>query len=96
MSGAAHAPVRMCVGCGTRARQDALLRFSSASDGTLTLVVQRSPHGRTGYLHPQLGCWERFAARGGRLRSLGRNVDKPQRLTFVQELKAAEHSAMVK
>jgi predicted RNA-binding protein YlxR (DUF448 family) len=91
-----HAPVRTCVGCGTRAPQAALLRFSSAPDGRLSLISRGAARGRTGYLHPQLGCWERFASRGGRLRSLGQTVAKAQRLTFVQELKAAGHSAMVK
>jgi hypothetical protein len=52
--------------------------------------------GRTGYLHPQPACWARFASRGGPLRSLGRTVDKPRRLAFVQELKVAEQSAMVR
>jgi predicted RNA-binding protein YlxR (DUF448 family) len=91
-----HIPVRTCVGCGTRAPQGALLRFSSAPDGSLTLVLHATLHGRTAYLHPQPGCWERFASRGGRLRSLGRTVDKPPRLALVHELKAAGHSAMVK
>jgi uncharacterized protein len=95
VNGVAHAPVRTCVGCGTRAPQAALLRFSSALDGRLVLVLPGKARGRTGYLHPQLGCWERFASRGGRLRSLGQTVAKPQRLTFVQELKAAGHSAIV-
>ena len=96
MIGAPQVPVRLCVGCGTRAPQAALLRFASTSDGTLALVARRSLRGRTGYLHPEPTCWERFASRGGSLRSLRRNVDKPRRLTFVQVLKAAEHSAMVK
>ena len=96
MIGVAHIPVRMCVGCGARAPQAALLRLSSTPDGTLRLVAPSSPRGRTGYLHPLPECWERFASRGGRVRSLGRNVDKPRRLTFVQELKVAEHSAMMR
>ena len=96
MSGSLHVPVRLCVGCGTRAPQAALLRFVSAPDGTLALVTHGVPPGRSAYLHRQTGCWERFASRGGRLRSVGRNVDKPRRYTFVQELKAAEQSAMVR
>ena len=90
-----HLPVRMCVGCGGRAAQTTLTRFTRAADGTL-VVARRSSLGRTAYLHAQPGCWERFASRGGPLRSLGRIVDRPQRLTFVQELKAAEQSAMVR
>ena len=96
MSGSIHVPIRMCVGCGTRARQAALLRLVGAPDGALMLVARRWPPGRTAYLHPRAACWERFASRGGPLRSLGRNVDKPRRTTFVHELKAAEQSAIVR
>ncbi len=96
MSPAPHVPVRMCVGCGTRAPQAALLRFASRSDGALALVTEGALAGRSGYLHSQATCWERFASRGGPVRSVGRSVDKPRRLAFVQELKAAEQSAMVR
>ena len=96
MNGSAYVPSRMCVGCGTRAPQTTLVRFASTPDGALGLVARRSLHGRTAYLHPQVGCWERFASRGGPLRSLGHNVDKPRRVAFVQGLKAAEQSAMVR
>jgi len=95
VSVAKHVPMRLCVGCGSRAPQAALVRFASQADGTLALV-RRTHQGRSGYLHLQAPCWERFASRGGPLRSLGRNVDKPRRLTFVQELKAAEESARVR
>jgi predicted RNA-binding protein YlxR (DUF448 family) len=95
VNGMVYAPVRMCVGCGRRAPQAALLRFSSTPDGSLKLVLHGSAPGRSGYLHPQPDCWQRFASRGGRLRSVGRSVDKPQRLALVEELKKAEHSAMV-
>jgi predicted RNA-binding protein YlxR (DUF448 family) len=96
VSGSVYMPIRLCVGCGTRAPQAALLRFVSAPDGVLALVAHRLPPGRTGYLHRQAVCWERFASRGGPLRSLGRNVDKPRRLTFIQELKTAEQSAIMR
>lgn len=96
MIGAPHVPVRLCVGCGTRAVQAALLRFSSRPDGTLALVTRQSLRGRTGYVHPEKTCWERFASRGGPLRSLRCNVDKSRRLAFVQVLKSVGHSAMVR
>lgn len=96
MSGAQHVPIRMCVGCGTRAPQAALLRFACRSDGALALVNEDALAGRSAYVHPQATCWERFASRGGPVRSIGRTVDKPRRLAFVQELKAAEQSAMVR
>jgi predicted RNA-binding protein YlxR (DUF448 family) len=84
-------PVRMCVGCGGRAPQRDLLRFAVTTDGTLALVSGRQHSGRTGYVHPKPECWERFAARKGPLRSLGRSVDKASRMAFVQELKRNEH-----
>ena len=96
MSAAAHTPIRMCIGCGTRAPQVALLRLASSADGRLAAVKRPLPRGRSAYLHAQAVCWERFAARGGRVRSLGRNVDKEQRRAFVQELKAAQQSAMMR
>jgi predicted RNA-binding protein YlxR (DUF448 family) len=86
----------MCLGCGARAPQATLLRFSRRPDGTLAPVNARRCAGRSGYLHRQPQCWDRFAARGGALRSLGHAVDKPTRRAFVEGLKAAEQSAMVR
>jgi predicted RNA-binding protein YlxR (DUF448 family) len=85
----------MCVGCGTRAPQANLLRFRSRVDGALVVVAARQQAGRTAYLHRQRSCWERFASRGGPLRSLRRTVDKPRRRAFVHEMQAAEQCAMV-
>ncbi len=95
MNGTAHVPLRMCVGCGERAPQATLLRFFRRPDGALAPVNPRAHAGRSGYVHRHPQCWQRFAARGGALRSLGRTVDKTTRLTFVQGLKAAEQSAML-
>jgi len=85
-------PLRMCVGCGGRARQAELLRVAVAEDNTLTVVTRRHG-GRTGYLHRQQECWERFAARKGMVRSLGRNLGTTARALFVQQLKRLEQSA---
>lgn len=89
-------PVRMCMGCGGRAPQRDLLRLAVTSDGTLAVVTGRQHSGRTGYVHPKGECWERFAARKGPLRSLGRAVDKASRVTFVQQLKRIEHFGMIR
>ncbi len=89
------APVRMCMGCGGRAPQRDLLRLSVAADGSLALTPPRHT-GRSGYLHRQPECWERFTARKGPLRSLGRAVEKTLRVTFVQQLKGLEQFAMMR
>jgi uncharacterized protein len=89
---AKHVPIRTCLGCGARAPQAVLLRISCAADGALALV-QRAHTGRSGYLHAQVECWRRFAARKGPVRSLGCCVDKPRRLAFVAGLEQAERSA---
>ena len=89
-------PVRMCMGCGGRAPQAELLRITVGTDSELTVVTARRHNGRSGYLHRQQECWDRFAARKGPVRSLGRNVDRPVRLTFVQQLKRIEQFDMMR
>jgi predicted RNA-binding protein YlxR (DUF448 family) len=88
-------PVRMCMGCGGRAPQGELLRLTVATDGTLAVIAGRRHAGRTGYLHPRQECWERFTARKGLLRSLGRAVDRASRAALVRQLKQAERFAIV-
>ena len=88
-------PVRMCLGCGGRARQAELLRLTVAADDTLA-VASRRHLGRTGYLHRQPQCWDRFAARKGLVRSLGRPLGTTARALFVQQLKRLEQSGMVR
>lgn len=87
-------PVRMCMGCGGRAPQIELVRIVAADD-SLTVVSSRHT-GRSGYLHRQPQCWDRFAGRKGLVRSLGRNVSLTSRATFVQQLKRLEQLAMVR
>ena len=89
MTPGSHVPIRMCMGCGGRVAQAALLRVALAPQGALQ-VVRGAPMGRTGYLHRQPECWERFMHRKGPLRSLGGSVDKAVRMSFVQELQRAE------
>lgn len=89
-------PIRSCMGCGERAPQAELLCVTTSPAGALQLVEQRRRTGRTGYLHDRLGCWERFAARKGPLRSLRRNVDKQARMMVLQGLKAAESAGSMR
>jgi predicted RNA-binding protein YlxR (DUF448 family) len=84
-------PVRMCLGCGARARQAELLRLAVVDDNTLTIAARRHS-GRTGYLHRNQECWDRFAGRKGLVRSLGRTLGRPVRALFVQQLKRLEQS----
>ena len=88
-------PVRMCMGCGGRAPQSELLRLAVAADDTLTVVARRHT-GRTGYLHRQQECWDRFAGRKGMVRSLGCHVSLTLRATFVQQLKRLDQFAMMR
>lgn len=95
MNRSSHAPMRTCMGCNGRAPQPALLRIACAADGALELVRVSGYSGRTGYLHRRPDCWKRFAARQGRLRSLGRTVDREVRRGFVEELQQAAQLAMI-
>lgn len=89
-----HVAIRLCMGCGGRSPQPELLRVESAPDGRLALLARRGHTGRTGYLHRQPTCWDRFASRQGPVRSLGRKVDKATRYALVEELKLTEQSAI--
>ena len=90
-----HTPIRTCVGCGCRAAQPELLRLVMAADGGLALVHLPRHAGRSGYLHRREECWVRFAARQGRIRSLGSHVDKPTRAALVRELQRTAQSAIL-
>ena len=72
------APIRTCVGCGRKAPQAELLRFT-APDG----VLQRDPKGpgRGAYTCPRLACFERAATRRAFARTLRLNVQIDPALT---------------
>ena len=67
----AHTPVRTCVGCGRKAPQAELLRFS-AWDGEL--VPASRPGGRSAYTCRRLACFERAASRRAFNRTLRQTV----------------------
>ncbi len=72
-------PVRTCAGCGRKAPQAELRRFT-APDGTLRLDGERRVPGRGVYTCPQAACVERAATRGGFARTLRRPVRVPDAL----------------
>lgn len=63
-------PVRTCVGCGRRAPQAELLRFT-ARDGVLT---HGRGEGRGAYTCRRLACFERAASKRAFARTLRRTV----------------------
>ena len=87
--------MRTCIGCGERDTQGAMLRLWAGAHGELQVLEHRCPPGRTGYLHRRVPCWQRFAARKGKVRSLGRNVDREARAALVEKLLASESSVMM-
>lgn len=78
--------IRSCIGCGQRAAQSLLLRVQLDGDGRLTLVHRSGRAGRSGYLHSNKDCWQRFASRKGPVRSLARNFDRDARRAFIMQL----------
>jgi predicted RNA-binding protein YlxR (DUF448 family) len=65
------APIRSCVGCGRKAPQQELLRFT-ARDGAL--VQGAHEHGRGAYTCKRLSCFERARTGRGFARVLRANV----------------------
>jgi predicted RNA-binding protein YlxR (DUF448 family) len=63
------APIRLCIGCGSRDGQSNLIRFTISPEGLLTVGAG---NGRGGYLHRRRQCVQAFATtRAGMVRSLG-------------------------
>jgi uncharacterized protein len=72
-------PVRTCAGCGRKAPQSELVRFT-APDGTLVADPGPRAPGRGVYTCPRAACLERAAAHGGLARTLRRPVRVPDGL----------------
>jgi predicted RNA-binding protein YlxR (DUF448 family) len=72
-------PVRTCAGCGRKAPQAELQRFT-APDGTLRPDAGRRGPGRGVYTCRSAACVERARARGGFARTLRRAVRVPDGL----------------
>ena len=88
MSRSRHVPQRLCMGCGRRGPQSTLTRIAGGPSGLR--YVRPGDGGRSGYLHADAACWQRFAARKGPLRSLGCSVDKMDRVAFIERMKGNE------
>lgn len=63
-----HEPERTCVGCRTRRPQSELLRLRRRADGQL-VPARRVDAGRSAYLCPTRGCYDRAVSRHGFARS---------------------------
>jgi hypothetical protein len=75
------------VGCGERAVKATLLRVVGAPDG-LRHDPGRALPGRGAYLHATPSCWDEFARRRGRVRSLGMTPSRAERERLVKGLAA--------
>jgi len=80
-----HVPLRTCVGCGARAPQSALVRFTATAAG-LHADVGRRAAGRGAYLHSAPTCWTAFVRRRGPVRSLRLTPAAAQREHLVAQL----------
>ena len=66
------------------------MRRIVARNGMVTIDNAGSAPGRGGYLHPETGCLEKFAASKVReFRSLKFSVDRDQRLRIIDAVKGA-------
>jgi uncharacterized protein len=78
-------PIRTCVGCGRKAPQRELVRFTAPA-GILESDPQRRSPGRGAYTCPRVACFERAAARRAFARTLRQTVTIPAGLNpFSQE-----------
>lgn len=67
---AAHAPLRMCVGCRERAEKACLVRLVVVDGDAIRVDLTGSTPGRGAYLHPDRACVEAAIARGSLSRAL--------------------------
>ena len=77
-------PLRRCIGCGKREKQQNLLRFTVDSQGSL---CPGSGNGRGAYLHPQRACIRAFTtARSKFIRSLQRTISREAREHYATQI----------
>lgn len=53
----AHQPIRTCIGCHQKKRQDELIRLERNTEGKIVLNEKRGQGGRGYYLCPTLDCF---------------------------------------
>ena len=83
-----HVAMRTCVGCGDRARQAELVRFTATPEGLRLDGPGRAP-ARGAYLHRAAACWASFARRRGVVRSLRLSPGHTERDRLIAQLAAA-------
>jgi predicted RNA-binding protein YlxR (DUF448 family) len=83
------APVRTCVGCGSRAPQGQLVRLVAAGRD-LVLDPRRRLPGRGAWLHREPACWGAFVERRGTVRSLRSTPSREAREALRSALMSAE------
>jgi len=77
--------MRTCLGCGTRDRQDCLLRLVVDPSGKLK--VQDGGPGRGGYVHKQETCWESCLGNKKFYRAFHMEISREARIKLIQELR---------
>lgn len=83
------APIRTCVGCGSRELQNRLVRLFLGQDGQLMVG---HGHGRGGYLHPRRSCVQAFTkTRVGFVRSLRAVVSREIRAQVSIQIETAPY-----
>ena len=77
-------PIRTCVGCGRKAPQRELLRFTAVGEELARYPTGRAP-GRGAYTCPRVPCFERAVARRAFARTLRQTVRVPEGLIKLYE-----------
>lgn len=77
-------PIRRCIGCGKREKQQNLLRFTAGPEGSLR---PGAGNGRGAYLHPYRACIRAFTtARSKFIRSLRRTISREARECYATQI----------
>ena len=83
-----HKPHRTCMACRQADTKDALVRVAAGAQ-EVSLDWSGKLGGRGGYLHPRRQCLELFVrSRVSRFNSLGRGLNREERLDLVNKLTA--------
>jgi len=73
--------------CRQADSRDALVRVAALPQGGVMVDLEGRLGGRGGYLHPRPECLERFVkAKVSRFNSLGRSLDRTERVNLVNVL----------
>lgn len=90
-----HRPVRTCLGCMRRDEKTNLVRIAALREGVAEVDPEARIEGRGGYLHVRPECLERFInAKVKGFRSLGRRLDRGERVRITEALRARLDSSI--